>query len=597
MPTTDLTPTAEPLHAQAQALATIATDLGLPSLGTTILQETTRRLEHGQLRVLVVGEIKQGKSTLINALLGQNVLPSGVTPTTGAIVQVIRGETLGHFIVAADGTRSTVEPTAFAKLARGKTEYEGSLLLTTPSEHLPDGIELIDTPGINDLQRFRSLLSRGELPRGDAIILVLDATQVLKRTELAFLRDILLALGGAQPGTERTGAALLVALNRIDLVPDKERATLLDHIHRELQAVLPGEFTVFQTDARGASKDPTTTSLGVREISRLRAQLLELATNRPVVLPTRTRASLQRYADLLLHHTAVSARALRLESEVLARELAEVRDALSHHHLDREKLEALLLTGREDLAKQSRERLQTFRSELEASILGQLSRSDLRETADILPSAVRDALLHFSYQESERLRLALEQLSLTAIHTCGEQAQRRLAATMLTLGLRGPVIYLEPPSVGIEASTLAVGIAGTAIMYFGSMIAGIVVTITAPMATMFLRERSIRNLRNAAKRSIPLALRRAFTDLENQLLRAVDDHLASLREYIVLAHNQLGTHLEALLARAAHLANSPSAPAVAGAPAKDPRQSALATLRHQERQLEQLRDALRVTPA
>lgn len=608
MPNADLSPSdlASTLHDRAQELADIAGKLGLPQLGEHILSDTDRRLDRAQLRVLVLGEIKQGKSTLINALLGEALLPSGVTPTTGAIVQIVHGDELGRFLVAPDGQRNPLEPDTFAKLARGKEDFVGSLLLTTPSPHIPPGVELIDTPGINDLARFRSLISRGELPRGDAIILVLDATQVLKLTEVAFLRDALIALGG----TEDTGATLLLALNRIDLVPEPDRPTLVDHIHRELTAVLPGPVEVFQTDARGASKQPNSDSFGAHEVARLRARLLTLAGTTRTVLPTRTRASLQRSADLLLHHTAVEARALRLESAALQAELAAVREAFTQQRLDLDHIEATITAGRAQIARTCHEHLVDFRAELQASILAQLERSDLRTTADLLPGAIQDALLHFTYHEVERLRLALEQLTRDAIHTCGEQAQRRLAETMLNLGFRGPAIHLEPPSVGVEAGTLAVGVAGTAIMYFGNIVAGMLVTIAAPLATMYLRERSVRELRDAARKTIPHALTQSFSDLEATLLRAVDANVAGLREFIVLAHNQLGAQLQALLERAASFTppalpadvTGPTAPATPSTPSTtsppaavaspDPRRAALAELRTFEQRLEQLRTEL-----
>ncbi len=601
-PTSDLAVT---LRDRARDIADLATELGLPGLGEHIVADTARRLELAQLRVLVVGEIKQGKSTLINALLGEVVLPSGVTPTTGAVVQIVREDHPGRFLVGPDGARTDLEPEHFKKLAKGKEEHVGTLLVATTSEHLPPGVELIDTPGINDLERFRSLISRGELPRGDAIILVLDATQVLKLTEVAFLRDALTAIGG----TEGTGATLLLALNRIDLVPDAERGTLIDHIHRELTAVLPGSVEVFQTDARGTSKNPDADTLGAREVRRLRERLRELGRRSPTVLPTRARASLQRSVDLLLHHAAIEARALRLESATLQAELKEVREALVQRRLDLDKIEATIAAGRSVIARDCHEHLVAFRGELQTSILAQLERSDLRSTADLLPGAIQDALLHFTYHEAERLRLALEQLSREAIHTCGEQAQRRLAETMLNLGFRGPVVHLQPPSVGVEAGTLAVGIAGTAIMYFGNIVAGMLVTIAAPMATMFLRERSIRELREAARKSVPHALTQSFSELEATLLRAVDSHVAGLREYVVLAHNQLGTHLQALLERAANLgalALSAADPATQPEPGlsekpgdvsprpapPDPRRTALTELRALEQRLEQLRTEL-----
>ncbi len=597
---TDLATT---LRARARELADISSQLGLPGLGEHIVADTARRLEHAQLRVLVIGEIKQGKSTLINALLGEALLPSGVTPTTGAVVQIVRDRQLGRFLVNADGNRDELQPDRFAKLAKGKEEFLGTLLVTTTSEHLPHGVELIDTPGINDLERFRSLMSRGELPRGDAIILVLDATQVLKLTEVAFLRDALVALGG----TEGTGATLLLALNRIDLVPDAERGTLIDHIHRELTAVLPGPVEVFQTDARGASKQPKGDNIGTREVHRLRARLQTLASQSTTVLPTRARASLQRSVDLLLHHTSIEARALRLEAAALQAELKEVRETLVKQRLDLDKIERTIVEGRARVAQSCHEHLTSFRGELQTSILAQLERSDLRSTADLLPGAIQDALLHFTYHETERLRLALEQLSRDAIHTCGEQAQRRLAETMLNLGFRGPVVHLQPPSVGVEAGTLAVGIAGTAIMYFGNIVAGMLVTIAAPLATMFLRERSIRELREAARKTVPHALSQSFSELEGTLLRAVDAHVAGLREYIVLAHNQLGAHLQALLERAAAVQAQALPPAEAGTPAgtatatavdltekpaSDPRRAALTELRALETRLEQLRGEL-----
>ena len=135
MPNADLSPSdlASTLHDRARELADIARQLGLPQLGEHILADTDRRLDRAQLRVLVLGEIKQGKSTLINAILGEALLPSGVTPTTGAVVQIVHADELGRFLVAPDGQRSNLEPEVFAKLARGKQDFVGSLLLSTLS--------------------------------------------------------------------------------------------------------------------------------------------------------------------------------------------------------------------------------------------------------------------------------------------------------------------------------------------------------------------------------------------------------------------------------------------------------------------------------
>lgn len=583
------------LH-HAGALQQAADQLGLPRLGEQIVRETSRRVEDARLRVLVLGEIKQGKSTLINALLGQSLLPTGVTPTTGAVVQLVRGDALERRLEGPAGAE-TLAPERFAELARGKQSFDGALVVTTTSEHLPPAIELLDTPGINDVQKFRSLVSRGELPKGDVLLLVLDATQVLRRTELAFLRDALVAVGGLGD----SGATLLLVINRIDLVPEAEREAVLSHIRDQLKSWLPGDLEIFTTDARAAGKDPKSEAFGVREVARLRDRLRELAGRTRTISPSRARSYLLRSADLLAHHAATMARALRLEHAAVKAELEAVQKAFIDQRIDIDQLRATIATQRTEIVERTREHLQIFKGELQAALLAQLDRADLRTTADLLPPAAQDALMHFVYTESERLRLALEKLTRDILQTCGEQAQRRLAAAMLTLGLRGPVIHLRPPSVFVEAGTLAVGVAGTAVMYFGNVAAGLMMTVAAPLATMVLRERSVRELRQSARESIPKALDDTFASLQTALLRAVDDHIATLDEILVLAHAQLGEQLQSLLQRVLELDGQPE-PAPSGDAAlpvpsnSEARKTALADLRALEPRISQMRAEIAALP-
>lgn len=104
----------------SRLLAVVARELGLGSIASQIESDATRRLDTGRLRVLVLGEIKHGKSSLINALVGTPLLPVGVTPTTGAIVSV-RAETQpGRFLVDPSGSRRDVDASRFDRLARGE---------------------------------------------------------------------------------------------------------------------------------------------------------------------------------------------------------------------------------------------------------------------------------------------------------------------------------------------------------------------------------------------------------------------------------------------------------------------------------------------
>ena len=77
---------ADPLHAALSALAALGTEQDQDAIG-----ELQSRLAGQCLRVLVAGEAKRGKSTLVNALLGRPVLPVGVTPLTALATTVRRG--------------------------------------------------------------------------------------------------------------------------------------------------------------------------------------------------------------------------------------------------------------------------------------------------------------------------------------------------------------------------------------------------------------------------------------------------------------------------------------------------------------------------
>ncbi len=546
---TDDDVTTRPEIDTAKHLASLADELGLQTASRAILRDTERRLHEGMLRVLVIGEIKHGKSSLINALVGEKILPTGVTPTTGAIVRMRNADAVHKRLVDPDGATHELSDERFKALAKGKESAVGIIEATWSRDQLPECIELIDTPGVNDINRLRSLLSRGELPGADVLVLVLDATQALTRSELGFLRDALVAIGGLG---DDSGAHLLVAINRIDLVAEQERELVKEHLTRELRALLNADsFELFATNSKAALREPSSESHGVRGVHLLRQRIRELAAKRDTILPLRTRASLRRHAHLLAHNAAIQARALSLEEQALAEELAAVRSALAEQEVDYDHLRANISTKETEIIKASGERIAAFRSELQAEVLGQLERSDLRAITDVLPAAIRDATMSFTLAEAELLRGELESLTREILHTHGQQARRRLAQATILLGFRGSLVHLEPPSTTIEGGTLAISIAGTAVMYFGNIIAGLLMTIAGPLATMVLREKAIRDLRASAHREIPRALVASFSELESALTRVTREQIAALEEHLVLANAQLGEQLVAILGKAA----------------------------------------------
>src|SRR5690554_7490028 len=73
-------------------LAEMAQKSGLRSIHQEVVEDRLPALERGQVSLVVLGEFNHGKSTVVNALLGQEVLPMGITPTTAVITHLVHGE-------------------------------------------------------------------------------------------------------------------------------------------------------------------------------------------------------------------------------------------------------------------------------------------------------------------------------------------------------------------------------------------------------------------------------------------------------------------------------------------------------------------------
>jgi len=566
--TSDRSPLSE-LSDSAEALAELAATLGHREIAEAIRDDARRRLDDGRVRVVVLGEIKHGKSSLINALLQDSLLPTGVTPTTGAVVAVRvdpeqRGQT-GTYLASSSGAHAPVDAARFAELARGKAVDEAGRTpeLLVDDAILPATLELIDTPGFNDLARFRAALSRSELPRADVLVLVLDATQVLSRSELGLIRDAIAAVGGL----EDSGARCLLVINRIDLVPEDERARIVEHIQSELASVIPGPLTPFLTDAKAALKQGFEASEAAAAVGRLRDELFGLAGRGREILPARARAALLRHARLLGYNAAVQARALALARDELAAEVGRVEAAMAEQARDLSELRARVGQASETIVTASCERVDRFRAELEQAARAQIDEADIQTLTQVVPGAIQDAFLAFVNHEREHLRAELEQLTRDLMTTCGELARRRLAHATLALGYRGPGLYVEPPNVLVEIGTVALGIVGTVIWYFGNTMTGMVMTIASPLATVILREKTVRDARTQACAALPTALDDATAQLRETVGVAVERHAEALDDHLMLADRALTTQLlEGLRSAEARLASHEARlPPLAGA--------------------------------
>ena len=168
--------------------------------------------------VVVVGEWNAGKSALLNALLGAEVLEEGVTPTTSRIALVRHGDSAGR--QAAGG---------------------GYDVVTAPLQALRD-TSFVDTPGTNASFRGHEALTREFVPRADLVLFVSSADRPFSESERAFLEAI-----------KDWGKKVVVVVNKVDLLETEADVTrVLEYVAEHSRALLGTAPPVFPVRAREA---------------------------------------------------------------------------------------------------------------------------------------------------------------------------------------------------------------------------------------------------------------------------------------------------------------------------------------------------------
>jgi small GTP-binding protein len=153
------------------------------------------RLEERRLRVLVAGEAKRGKSTLINALLGRPVLPVGVTPLTALATTVRHGKDERATAVFRDGRERAFPLSALDDLVTepgnpGNRRHLASVTVVTDAPVLARGVELVDTPGTGSVYAHNTAEAEAALETMDAAVFVLTADPPVSASERELMAKV-----------------------------------------------------------------------------------------------------------------------------------------------------------------------------------------------------------------------------------------------------------------------------------------------------------------------------------------------------------------------------------------------------------------------
>jgi len=407
-------PLAIPEEAQyLQRLARCAREAGATTLAEDA-EALTQRVAEGRVHVACVGQFKRGKSTVLNALIGEPVLPTGVVPITSAVTIVRQGPTrtarvhhLDHSFedIRVDQLAEYVTESGNPANAKGVAAVEVFL----PSPFLSGGLCLVDTPGVGSTSPLSTQVTRSFVPQVDAALVVLGADPPIAGQEVQLLDEL-----------SAEARDLVFAINKADKIGDAELVDVLVFTERLLIdrfGVVPDSLFVVSAAERLAENAPT------RDWARLEQKLRSLAdVGHGRWFLARVQAAARRIGRQLLQSIDASMRAVAQPVAENERQLAALRAWLSEAQQALRDFGLLLTAEQQTIAR-------TLRDNITA------------QTAEVVRSTTRD--LHAAIDELGDSRTATRR---TAFERAQAIARRAVQSELGVMEHRAADVYQQATS-------------------------------------------------------------------------------------------------------------------------------------------------------
>ena len=192
-------------------------------------RSVAERVSEGRFYVACIGQFKRGKSSVLNALIGESLLPTGVVPVT-AVPTIVRygGHTAARVRFEAGGWSEIPVKAVDEYVSEEKNpenaKHVAALEIFVRSPLLGTGMCFVDTPGLGSVFTGNTAATKAFIPHIDAALVVIGADPPLAGEELVLVETV-----------SRHVHDLIIAVNKADRTTDEERAAAVAFARRQLE--------------------------------------------------------------------------------------------------------------------------------------------------------------------------------------------------------------------------------------------------------------------------------------------------------------------------------------------------------------------------
>ena len=512
-----------------RGLSDVAATLGTTTLKERVDRELVRKLEEDRFHLVVVGEFNHGKTTFVNALLGEQALPVGVTPTTATIHHIRWAEKPEATVVTTSGERRAVpfgEAKRFAVGGGASGEDVDYLEIGYPAALLKERILLVDTPGVNDLSLQRSDITYSYIPRADAVLFLLDAGLIPKESERVFLNDKLL---------KASRDKIVFVITKWDLLSADEQREALAYAKNHLADLVkaPVVFPVSAELALSGNRDGSGLPELVAHLTRF------LAEERGRILLDNALGEGLGVSELLGKGVDARRRSIQMNNEEIDRRIAALEQDLTgkagtieqRRMQIREDVSGIKAAARKDLDRFVDDVIRQLPNVIESAKPGELKQ--------YLPAFLEDAYRQWSEQETKEIAMQLEQLAEKTVALVREDAHESAKRVAAVMGSDAGRLDVKIDTIRYDMGVVALMFGGVALMAVNLMAGGILAIAGPAIFAMFARGKIHEEFKKRANELAPEVMRETAKKVAPKLDSLIEEFAVKLDAWVVTAGEEL----------------------------------------------------------